>query len=1044
MGKPKASVGAVANGTLVYEYQGQQVVMGIGTPSWHVWLETATTFTFVGAEGTFTANKARAGNRRGGWYWRASRWQHGRIFRCYLGVSSNLTLSRLQEAARRLTVLASEKSARKMAESREQEEQAASSPEVLVSLPIMRTKYAVPRLPFAHVPRTRLVTLLEKGATFPLTLVSAPAGSGKTTLLAEWARTTNMPVVWLSLEAADNDPMRFLAYLLTALGTLIGREASKTLEVPVAPDMERFLSELSNDLDALLTTDAALILDDYQMLENEAIHTSLLFLLEHLPQHLHLVIGTRVDPSLPLARLRTHGQVNEIRADALRFVAIEMQFLLHQMEVDLSKETLLKLEERTEGWIAGVQLVALAVRSRSDHEAFLRDFHGNHRFLLDYINEEILAHQTSLVRAFLRQTCILERLTGSLCDAITLQTGSQAMLEDLRRANLFVSALDETGVWYRYHPLFAEGLRHQLLQQEPEYFQVVCARASIWYEEQTMLLEACEYALAARDFSRAVPLIEQQVSKLIGFAQSSLLSRWLGQVPSEMIAASPLLSVVAAWTLYVNDGMSEHLRQTITQLQQRFQNPGAEAEYIKWEEARANFNFMLVIQALDENAIERALEIARQTLQEISEDAIYLRSLATLCLRMAQGLAYRLSGDFVAAERTLIAASTQLAATNYHYLNLIVTGALADMYETLGELRKSERLYQHMLLLFGSRKDALPEMTGWISMTRANLLLEWNRLDEAEEALKQALNAAHSTSHKEFTLECHLIRHRLSLIRGNTDEARKQLHEIEEDLPLMQSVQLVITASRLARTRWLLSLGQIDEAALWLKTQNLSYVTALSEDLSQAYPGVGDLIFAEYMILARVLIAQGRHAPREMYLTQALTLLEHFRAQSEQAGLTRRVIETLILTSLALQAQGETQTARSTLSRAVSLAEPGGFVRLFADEGESMALMLTRLPARKSSTAAYLQTLLTAFSLTNDSEGLQKIPDASLSASGPLSAREREVLTLLAAGASNQEIAARLVIAPNTAKRHVKHILAKLAVGNRVQAVTRAHELHLL
>jgi LuxR family transcriptional regulator, maltose regulon positive regulatory protein len=1051
MEKPKASIGAVANGTLVYKHQGQQVTITVGTPSWYAWLETATNFTFVSVEGAFTAHKARAGNRRGGWYWRASSFQHGRIFRCYLGVSSNLTLSCLQEAAHRLTMLASDESRRKAVKSGRQEAQTASSSDVPTPLSIVRMKCAVPRLPVAHVPRTRLVALLEKSSTLPLTLVSAPAGSGKTTLLTEWARTTNMPVAWLSLEAADSDPVRFLTYVLTALRTLdarIGQEASKMLDSHSALDQERLLSELSNDLDAFLTTDAALILDDYQMLESEATHTSLLFLLEHLPQRFHLVIGTRVDPPLPLARLRTRGQVNEIRADALRFVAIEMQFFLHQMDLDLGQEALLSLEERTEGWIAGVQLVALALRGRSDHEAFLRDFHGNHRFLLEYINEEILVHQPLSVRAFLQQTSILERLTGSLCDAVTQETGGQAMLEELRKANLFVSALDETGGWYRYHPLFAEGLRHQLLQQEPERFRELSARASAWYEAHEMLVEACEYALLANDFPRAVPLMERQVSALMGFAQSSLLQRWLEQLPSEIIAASPLLSVVSIWTRYAHEGMSEDLKQAIARLQDRFQEYTAEAERVKWAEARANFHFMLVVQALDENDAERALELARQTLQELPADATYLRSLAALCLRLAQGMAYRLRGDFAAAERALIEASRKIAATNYHFLNLIVMGALADLYETQGELRKSEQLYQRLLLLFGSRKEAPPEMTGWISMTYANLLLEWNRLDEAEHALKRALSASRSTAHKEFTLQYRLIQHRLSLVRGNDQEALKLLHEIEEDLPLMQPSRLVTTAGRLARTRWLLSQGQIEEAALWLKTQSLSYDDAFSEDPSKELPGVGDLIFAEYMILARVLITQGRNAPRQAYLTQALALLDHFRTPSEQAELTRRVIKILVLTSLALQAQGETQTALSTLSQAISLAEPGGFVRLFADEGESMARLLARLPARKPTTAAYLQTLLEAASPANpfehDGEPCQNRPVAPPLLSEPLTPREREVLTLLVAGASNREIAARLVIAPNTAKRHVKHILAKLAVTNRVQAVTRTRELRLL
>ena len=1051
MEQAKAFSGGVTHGILVYEHQGQQMTLTVGTPFWYAWLETATTFTFAGLEGTFTARKARAGNRRGSWYWRATRFQHGQTFRCYLGLSANLTLSCLQEADRRLTMLAANESRRKTTVSENEQRPGPATSAAPLPLSLVRTKCAVPRLPVAYVPRPRLVALLENSATLPLTVVSAPAGSGKTTLLTEWARTTSMPVAWLSLESADSDLVRFFTYMLTALRSLnpeIGREVSSMLEAQADPDLERLLSELSNDLDASLTTDVALVLDDYHLLESAAIHTALLFLLDHLPQRMHLVIGTRVDPPLSLARLRTRGQVHEIRADALRFVAIEMQFFLHQMEVNLGQEALLNLEERTEGWIAGIQLVALALRGRRDYEVFLRDFHGNHRFLLEYISEEILAHLTPAVRAFVQLTSILERLTGSLCDAVTGETGSQARLEELRKANLFVIALDETGAWYRYHPLFAEGLRHQLLQYEPERFRAACARASAWYEAQEMLLEACEYALLANDFPRAVPLMELQVSTLLGFAQSSLLRRWLEQLPSAIIADSLLLSVISAWTRYAYDGMSEDLKHTIIQLQQRFQEQTTEAKQAKWAEAHANLHFMLVVQALDENDAGQALELARQTLRELPEQATYLRNIASLCLCLAQGMAYRLSGDFAAAERVLIEASTRIATTNYHFLNLIVMGMLADQYETRGELRKSEQLYHDLILLFRARKEAQPEMTAWISMTYANLLLELNRLDEAEQTLKQALSAVRSTAHKEFTLEYRLVQQCLALARGNDEEALAVLHEIEEDLPLMPPSLLVTIAGRLARTRWLLSKGQSEEAARWLQTQRLNYVDAFSEDPSKDPPGIGDMIFAEYMLLARVLIAQGRTAPREAYLTQAQALLEHFRLPSEQAGLTRRVIEVLILMSLTLQAQGETQAALAMLGQAVSLAEPGGFVRLFANEGEALARLLVRLPIHKSTTAAYLQTLLDAIPSTtmqeHDGEPGQERPLALSLLPEQLSTREREVLSLLAAGASNQEIAARLVIAPNTAKRHVKHILAKLAVTNRVQAAARARELHLL
>jgi LuxR family transcriptional regulator, maltose regulon positive regulatory protein len=1047
MEKNLAALPMVTHETLTYEDQCQRLTAVVGTPRWYAWLETATAFSFEGEVGTFIARKMRAGNRRGSWYWRASSFKHGRRFQCYLGVSSNLTLSCLSEAARRLTKRAEDESQRKAAKDARQEAQTTPSFAVHTHLPIVVTKCAVPRLPVAHVPRPRLMAALERSSTFPLTLMSAPAGSGKTTLLAEWARTTTMPVAWLSLESADSDPVRFLDYVLTALRTLdarIGQVGRPMFARDSVPDLEGFLSELVNDLDAFLTTHAALVLDDYQVLEGETPQTALLFLLDHLPQHLHLVVGSRVDPPLLLARLRARGQIHEIRTDTLRFVPIEMHFFLHQMEVDLGEEALSRLEERTEGWVAGVQLAALALRGRDDHEAFLHAFRGTHRLLLEYISEEILAHQPQRVRAFLLQTSILEHLSGSLCDAVTGETGSHILLEELRKANLFVSALDETGAWYRYHPLFAEGLRHLLIQHELERFQEVCIRASAWYEAHEMVFEACEYALQASDVSRAVPLMERQIGKLVGRAQFPVLRRWLSQVPPDLIATSPLLSVASTLVRFVEDHQFERLKQTSAEFQQRLQVSTNEIDHAQWVEARAQLAFMLFLQALDENDATRALAIARQTLLELPEGATSLRRLATLCLSLAQGVVSRLRGDFAEAERVLLEATRQVQMTEYHYLNLVVMGSLAEMYEARGELRKSAHLLQRFLRLFRAREGTLPELVAGIGLSYASLLVEWNRLDEAEETLKQALLEGKSIQVKEYALDGHFIRLRLCQARGQYEEAWAWLQEIERELAEMPLAHPMAGLAVSARARLLLAQGRVDEAALWLSQRGLHDDDPFPDDPLQEPPAESEVRFAEYMALARVYIAQGRAFPRAAHLIQALAMLDRLRALSEKAGLTKRMIEILVLTSLALQAQGETQTALAQLERAVALAESGGFVRLFADEGEPLARLLARLPVQKPPTTAHLQTLLDAVSPEHNSAQRRSLSVPHPWLPEPLSPREMEVLTELATGASNQEIAAHLVIAPTTTKRHVKHILAKLAVTNRVQAVIRAQELHLL
>src|SRR5258708_16823981 len=736
MEKPTAASGVVQDGRLVYEQDGQRVTATVDSPSWYAWLETATTFTFACEEGTFTARKARAGNQRGGWYWRAYRRQHGRLSRCYLGISANLTLPCLCEAARRLAARSEGTPTRKEASGQGNVSRSTTSSDVLTPVLILNTKCAIQRLPVQHVPRTHLVALLETSSV---------------------------------------------------------------------PDLEGVLSSLVNDLAHSLVADAALVLDDYHVLESEAAQTSLLFLVEHLPERLHVVLGTRVDPPLPLARLRGRGHLSEIRAGTLRFATTEVKAFLHEMELELTEDALSSLEERTEGWVAGVQLAALALRGRDDPEAFLSGFRGNHRFILEYVSEEILARQTPQVRAFLLQTSILERLNGSLCDAVMARTGSRAMLEELRRANLFVSALDETDEWYRYHALFAEGLRHQLVQQEPELFPQLCARASAWYEAHEMLFEACEYALQARDIPRAVPLMERQVRKLVGHVEFSVLQRWLEQLPPDIIASRPLLGVASSWVLLADDYQLESLEQIVAQLQRRFQEHAEETDQAEWAEARVHLNLIFILQALMMGKAEQALELARQTLQVLPEEATYLRSLASLCLDLVQGIAHRLSGDFAAAERVLSEIGTRTQAMDYHLPNVIAISTLDEMYWAQGELQKIARLYQWLLRMLPAHKEAPPELTAWICTGYAKLLLEWNRLDEAEDYIKLALGASRRIQIKELTLLCRFTQFWISQARGRYAEALELLRELEKDLSSIQPSHPMVGFRAQARTRGFLS-----------------------------------------------------------------------------------------------------------------------------------------------------------------------------------------------------------------------------------------------
>jgi LuxR family transcriptional regulator, maltose regulon positive regulatory protein len=935
---------------------------------------------------------------------------------------------------------------------------------------LLETKFRVPRLPVQHVPRAHLVALLERSSASVLTLVSAPAGSGKTTLLAEWARTTPISVAWLSLERADSEPARFVAYLLAALRTLderIGCEAETLLEAGALANLEDVLSSLLNDLTRLLSVETALVLDDYHELENEAAHTLLTFFLEHLPDQLRLVLGTRVDPPLPLARLRARGHLCEIHAETLRFVPAEVKSFLHAMELELGENAFNSLEQRTEGWIAGVQLAALALRGRTDPETFLQGFQGNHRYILEYVSEEILAHQPPRVRTFLLRTSVLERLNGSLCDAVTGENDGQAVLEELRRANLFVSALDDVGEWYRYHALFAESLRHQLTRHEPALYPQLCARASAWYEQHAMMYEACEYALRAGDFTRAVPLLERQVSRLIGHVEFSLLGRWLALVPLDIIDSRPLLQVAHLWVSLVDDNREPgQVERMVMQLHQHFHEHAPDPEQDDQVEAQANLNFLLIMQALGQRNAEGAIELAEQTLQMLPADATYMRNLASLCITLGRGTAQRLNGDFASAERILSEAGQLTHTKDFHFLNLIGMVSLIEMYEVRGELHKIAQLYQRLLQTLRFHQWGPLELTTWLCTGYARLLLEWNRLGDAENYIQQALTLEKKFLVREISLYCHFIQLDILQAKGDYQAAEKLLQAIEKSLESLQAPhpsREFVEMAAVRRLRFLLRQGKVDEAILCSKQSDL-WATSPPETLPQKVeieeymalswqreadaPQEPDMAFYKSMSLVRLRIAQGRAYPAEVSLASMLALLDDFQTTYERLNFNGRVIEILILKSQALQIQGETREALATLKRAVELAEPAGFIRLFANEGEPMMRLLTRLPVQKSSIATYVRSLLAAIPASDgparENELQQLLPPIHGALAEPLSSREKEVLDLLASGASNQEIAAQLIIAPNTAKRHVKNILGKLDARNRTQAVARARELGLL
>ena len=1037
MEKSSATVGAVRNGCLVYEQQGQNVVVLLDTPSWYAWLETATTFTFACDEGTFTAHKARAGNRRGGWYWRAYRRKRGRLSRYYLGVSFNITLAKLREAARRLAADAEDRGSNQTDESAQPLAQFGE----LTSTLVLQSNITPPRLPVQHVARPRLLALLEQGVQGPVTLVSAPAGSGKTTLLAEWAATTTRLVAWLSCEEGENDPARFLFSLIAALACIDALlcTAAQT-DRPWHPDEHgRVLIRLLNDLERLLQHDTVLVLDDLHHLTTEASQALLLFLLNHLPSRLHLLIGTRVDPPR-LARLQARQQIAELRREALGFTSAEVEAFAHTMGLTLEAEGMRLLQERTEGWIAGIQLVTLALRGHanaSDATVFLRAGGSTPRFLLDYVREEILMQQTPEMQRFLLRTSILERLTGPLCDSVTEEPGGHLKLATLLRANLFVSALDDTETWYRYHPLFAETLRALLQKQEPALVPELYRRASRWYEQHEWAEDACEYAYRSGDLPHAARLLVELVPPLLEQGKLMRLSQWLDRLPQELIAASVPLSLASIWIQPLLTSQPSDPDRVIAYLTRQIaahekDDPDAQAEL------QRELALQQATLALTRGDFPRTLSLAGEMTRSLPSTETAWSRFTAWRQRLLLGAAYRASGDLGASEQTL----REAFPAGETRLNQPIIGSLSNLYEEQGRLRELGRLYEDVFRALARHPDPSPSLLVQVHLHYWVLLYEWNRLDEAECSAQQLLEAC-SRLDLPFPTPVPILlglwrQVRIARAQGNDERVRHLLERKEFDvaqLPISQTRQglLSLVPAHLALAR-----GQLESALHWAATCEWRYDDPLTAPLER-------MRYLGYITLARVLIARGRGHPNASSLSQALILLERLRDIATRMGAYGRLIEIHMLIALALHAQGKTRQALTTLGSILAQAEPEGYLRLFADEGEVMAHLLARIAPFTTASPGYLQRIQAAIAPTQHARPAAAEQPASLPPPfEPLSEREREVLQLVAEGLSNQQIAQHLVLSLHTVKLHVKHLLAKLGAANRTQAVAHARTWHVL
>ncbi|MFL5586766.1 MAG: LuxR C-terminal-related transcriptional regulator [Ktedonobacteraceae bacterium] len=1043
-----------------------QEMMPGNEEAWVAWLTTHSSFSFHGQSGYLSVLKES--RKRGAGYWYAYHTKESQTRKRYLGRSAILTLARLEEVAQDL---GSEPTSTPLA-------QAKNAPSSQQKGVLLSSKLSPPRLPNSLVERARLLIELDAVCSHSLTLVSASAGSGKTTLLSAWAtasssrqeerrRTTGgePAFVWLSLDALDNDTNRFWVSVIAALRTSLpklGETALALLYSPQPPSLSTILTNLLNEI-VQAGRELILILDDYHVIEDEAIHDSLLFLLDHLPGSLHLVLATRTDPELPLSRFRVRGQLLEIRSSDLRFTRQEAtSFLVQCMGLPLAEEDVAILSERTEGWIAGLQLAALSLGKRQDLAAWVSDFAGSHRFVLDYVQQDILARLPLPLQDFLLQTSILTRMHATLCQAVTAQSSRevcQQMLEELERANLFVVPLDEQRQWYRFHDLFREALHARLHASQPELVPLLHLQAARWYETQSEWREAIAHALAAPDYPYAASLIEQAAPHFWLSGQARIIHTWVLALPDPVLraytrlalnAALRFLDSVSVGTETLHASMAAQVERTITRMQEILRRKPSlllsEAEVALIERRLHLLRTLLEVRGLFKRGDYEGLRHLEEVSEALPPDEEVNWNMIALSFTFS--LTLTIGGEVAFLRERLLAMKQQAMQAGDHLATIRGMRWLARAYEQAGQLHQVHREALSALALV-KQIGGYTSMAGYLHYYLFNVSYSWNRLEEASDSLRRLIHIGQDWQQVDLLILGEVCSARLALARGDLSTAQEVLQKLEA---LVEQEGFAEHAPWVVHTR----------VRLWLASRNLAQASEWATQTTLSPETWGPLRKWEVLLLARVFLA------RQQY-TQAVQHLDRYREHLDRPADSEPTLEWMALHVVALHLAGKNEQAARGAARLLRLSEPEGCIRVYLEAGEPMKQVLKTwlsAPLQDDPTASevsvsrpYVSRLLTAFeqeerrpsqgrdaSPATTHEALPQFPQSAAERAliEPLSPQELKVLHLLVAGQTYAGMAEVLVVSINTIKTQVSSIYRKLGVSRRAEAMTVAAQLHLL